>query len=75
MHFPLIAVNLEILLWSESHPSERPSSTPDKQLPSSHALSHTPPELQKQETKWCIYKEKEKNVVQLVFFVYRMWKM
>ncbi|KAG7225070.1 hypothetical protein INR49_014526 [Caranx melampygus] len=37
-----IAVNLEVLLWFESHPSERSSSTPDKQLPSSPALPHTP---------------------------------
>lgn len=31
-----------LTVWSESHPSERPSSTPDKQLPSSpRSLSHS----------------------------------
>lgn len=43
IHFLLIAVNPKVLLWSESCPLERPSSIPDKQLPSSQcSLLHAP---------------------------------
>ena len=44
-----VAINLQVLLWSESRSTERPLSTPDKQLPSSagHVLSHSPPGILK----------------------------
>lgn len=61
MHFLLIAQNLEVLLWSESRPSERPSSTPDKQLPSSphHSLSLTLLLSCQNRKQSCKYKEEK----------------
>lgn len=55
MHFLLIAVNLEVLLW----PQRAPCLSQKNNFPHLHTLFHTPPLLPKQDTKvsnpkkWC----------------------